>query len=64
MAGNMPAAAIQHGTLQSQRHVLATLETLAASVVQQRLASPAIIVIGEVAQLAQADMTALLATAA
>lgn len=63
MAGNTPAAAIQHGTLHSQRHALATLETLTAGVAQHRIASPAIVVIGEVARLAQVDMNGLLAAA-
>lgn len=65
MARNMPAAAIQHGTSHRQRHVVGTLEHLADLVAQQGLASPAIVVIGEVAGLASIDYSAqLLAVAA
>jgi len=53
MAANMPAIAIQHGTLPTQRHVLATLQTLARDVLQVGLSSPSIVVIGEVARFAE-----------
>ena len=53
MAGAMPAAAIQHGTTQRQRHVIATLVTLADAVRDAELGSPALIVIGRVVDLAR-----------
>lgn len=53
MRADMPAAAIQSGTLETQRQVLATLGTLHAQVSQAQLGSPAIVVVGEVAALAQ-----------
>ena len=53
MRADMPAAAIQSGTLATQRQVIATLATLHAAVTQAGLGSPAILVIGAVAALAQ-----------
>jgi len=53
MPAEMPAAAIQSGTLAGQRQVLATLETLHAAVAAAGLGSPAILVIGEVVALAE-----------
>lgn len=43
-----PAAVVQHATLPQQRHVVATLGTLAAAVAAAGLGSPSIIVVGEV----------------
>jgi len=54
MRADMPAAAVQSGTLAGQRQVLATLDTLHAQVTQAGLGSPAIVVIGEVVALADA----------
>lgn len=50
-----PAAAIASGTLPGQRHVKGTLADLPARVSAEGLASPAIIVIGQVAALAAAS---------
>jgi uroporphyrinogen III methyltransferase/synthase len=47
-----PAAVIEAGTLPTQRTVLATLETLAERVRDERIGSPAITVVGPVASLA------------
>ena len=46
MPGEIPAAAIQWGTLPKQRTVVATLETLAAQAEAQNLTAPVITVIG------------------
>jgi len=43
-----PVAIVQHASLPQQRHALATLATLAATVHEQDLGSPAIIVVGDV----------------
>lgn len=51
MAPATPAAAIQHGTLATQRSVVSTLACLTADVRHSGLASPAILVIGEVVSL-------------
>jgi uroporphyrin-III C-methyltransferase len=48
MRGDMPAAAVQQGTLAAQRQVVATLATLGDAVRRAGLASPAVVVIGEV----------------
>ena len=48
-----PACAIQNGTLASQDEVVATLADLPAAVAKARLASPAILVIGEVVRFAR-----------
>jgi uroporphyrin-III C-methyltransferase len=52
MRDDMPAAVVQQGTLASQRELVATLATLADEVVRAGLGSPAIVVIGEVVNLA------------
>ena len=46
MTGDMPAAAIQWGTLPRQRTVVATLRTLPAKAEEQNLTAPVIVVIG------------------
>jgi uroporphyrin-III C-methyltransferase len=48
-----PACAVQNGTLASQDEVVATLADLPAAVGKARLASPAILVIGEVVRFAR-----------
>lgn len=57
LAGGMdretPAAAIQWGTTGQHRQVLATLATLSAGVSRSGMSSPAVVVIGEVARLAE-----------
>jgi uroporphyrin-III C-methyltransferase len=58
MPGAMPAAAIQHGTTDLQRHVIATLATLADAARGAALGSPALIVIGKVVALAREVETA------
>lgn len=53
LAIDMPAAAIQNGTLPHQRQVVTTLGQLESRVVAEKMASPAIVVIGEVVQFAE-----------
>jgi uroporphyrin-III C-methyltransferase len=53
MADETPAAAIQHGTTLRQRHVIATLATLAVAARDAGLGSPALVVIGRVVGLAR-----------
>jgi uroporphyrin-III C-methyltransferase len=53
MNGSTPAAAIQNATCATQRAVVSTLAYLAQDVASAGLASPAIVVIGEVAGFAQ-----------
>ena len=55
MDSSMPCIAIQHGTLTTERHVMATLGILPMAVKQENLASPAIIVIGDVVRLANSE---------
>ena len=64
LAGDMPAAAIQNGTLQHQRHVACTLRQLPQAVAREGLGSPAIVVIGQVAALAQSAASSGLQAAA
>jgi uroporphyrin-III C-methyltransferase len=52
MAGDMPAAAIQSGTLATQRQVITTLDALTRDVAAAQLTSPAIVVVGDVVRLA------------
>lgn len=51
----MPAAAIQWGTLAKQKQVVSTIDTLLNDVRRANLSSPAIIVIGEVVSLVNLD---------
>ena len=44
----MPAAVIQHASLPQQRHAVTTLGQLQQTIERERLASPSIIVIGDV----------------
>lgn len=52
MDADIHAMAIQHGTLHAERHVIAPLAMLPLAVHQEKLESPAIIVIGDVVRLA------------
>lgn len=52
LPAHTPAAAIQHGTLPLQREVISTLAALPEAVRRSELGSPAIVVIGEVVNLA------------
>jgi uroporphyrin-III C-methyltransferase len=53
MAGETPACAIQDGTLKNQKQVITTLARLAESVAEAKLASPTVIVVGEVVRYAK-----------
>jgi uroporphyrin-III C-methyltransferase len=52
LAADTPAAAISAAHTPRQRHAVATLATLAATVAVEKLASPAILVIGDVVRAA------------
>ncbi|MBR7988816.1 uroporphyrinogen-III C-methyltransferase [Burkholderia cenocepacia] len=52
LPGDTPCAAIENATRAEQRHVLATLDTVVARVGEAGIGSPAIVVIGRVAALA------------
>ena len=52
MAGDMPAAVIERGTLPRQRKVVSTLEKLPQTAQEANIVSPAIIVVGRVCTLA------------
>lgn len=58
MPAHTPAAVIEHGTLPSQRSVIATLETLPRAAARHDLGSPAVVVIGEVVAYAQVAASA------
>ncbi|MBS0507033.1 MAG: uroporphyrinogen-III C-methyltransferase [Proteobacteria bacterium] len=48
LPAHTPAAAIQHASLPQQRHAVTTLGQLQQTIARERLASPSIIVIGDV----------------
>ena len=48
LPGSTPAAIVQQGTLPAQRVVTATLDTLAARAIVERLASPTLVIVGDV----------------
>ena len=48
LPGSTPAAIVQQGTLPAQRVVTATLDTLAAHALAERLASPTLVIVGDV----------------
>jgi uroporphyrinogen III methyltransferase/synthase len=52
MRPDMPAAVLEKGTTADQRRVVATLKTLPLQAKQHKIATPAIIIVGEVAGLA------------
>ena len=54
MSAAMPVAAIQNGTLASQRSVISRLDRVVADVEDAELASPALIVVGKVVEFATA----------
>lgn len=53
MSGKMPAAVLQQGTTAQQRHVAATVGTLAREAREQHIKAPSVIVVGEVCTLSQ-----------
>jgi len=55
MSPAMPACVVQDGTLGTQRQVVGTLATITKDAAAMRIASPALIVIGEVVRFAQAS---------
>jgi uroporphyrin-III C-methyltransferase len=55
MANEMPAAIIQQGTLPEQKQVITTLASLPMAAQQAKMASPALIVVGDVVSLAQSE---------
>ena len=57
MPAATPAAAIQNGTLATQRSVVARLADLAAQVAREGLGSPGVIVVGEVVRFATAQQS-------
>jgi siroheme synthase len=58
-----PAAAIQNGTLPSQKSVVTTLSGLCVAMASAGIGSPAVIVVGEVVRFAQSGQMALAAVA-
>lgn len=52
MAASMPVAVVQNGTLPAQRSVVSRLDQVAADVASAGLASPALVVVGEVVKFA------------
>lgn len=62
-APSTPAAVVQHGTLPTERVVVATLDTLAARVASAGLVPPTLIVVGEVVALAE-ELAPVVRTAA
>jgi uroporphyrin-III C-methyltransferase len=59
LARATPVALIQNATLPTQRSVVSTLSHIVDAVTQGQLGSPAIVVIGAVAALANAEPSAL-----
>ncbi|MEZ0237644.1 MAG: uroporphyrinogen-III C-methyltransferase [Methylophilaceae bacterium] len=55
MANEMPAAIIQQGTLPEQKQVITTLASLPMAAQQEKMASPALIVVGDVVSLARSE---------
>ena len=55
MANEMPAAIIQQGTLPKQKQVITTLASLPMAAQQEKMASPALIVVGDVVSLARSE---------
>jgi uroporphyrin-III C-methyltransferase len=56
MAASMPVAVVQNGTLPAQRSVVSRLDQVAAAVASEGLASPALVVVGEVVKFARSTV--------
>jgi siroheme synthase len=52
MRASMPVAVVQNGTLPTQRSVVSQLDHVVADVAREGLASPALVVVGEVVKFA------------
>lgn len=63
LRSDTPAAAIQNGTLASQKSTVTVLGDLAAAMARSGIGSPAVLVIGEVVRFAQAGQVTLSAVA-
>ncbi len=50
LPGRTPVAVVQRASLPDQRHAVATLDALAATIAREGLASPSVIVVGDVLQ--------------
>jgi uroporphyrin-III C-methyltransferase len=50
LSSDTPVAVIQHVSLSTQRHVVCTLSELHDTVVREHMASPSVIVVGDVLQ--------------
>jgi uroporphyrin-III C-methyltransferase len=57
--GATPVAAIQNGSLPTQKSVVTTLADLPFAITRNNIGSPAVIVVGEVVRLARTEQTAL-----
>lgn len=51
--GNLPIAVIQNGTMASERKAVGTINTILPEVIQNKISTPAIIVVGEVVRYSQ-----------
>lgn len=61
MSASMPVAVVQNGTLPTQKSVVSQLDQIAADVAREGLASPALVVVGEVVKFAKRSQFAALA---
>jgi uroporphyrin-III C-methyltransferase len=61
MSASMPVAVVQNGTLPTQRSVVSQLDQIAADVAREELASPALVVVGEVVKFAKHSQISALA---
>lgn len=50
LPAHTPVAIVQHASLSTQRHAVATLGTLASTIAREELGSPSVIVVGDVLQ--------------
>jgi uroporphyrin-III C-methyltransferase len=56
MSASMPVAVVQNGTLPTQKSVVSQLDQIAADVAREGLASPALVVVGEVVKFARSKV--------
>jgi uroporphyrin-III C-methyltransferase len=63
LARGTPAAAIQNGTLPTQKNLVTTLAALPADMVRSSIGSPAVLVIGEVVRCARTEQAEMAAVA-
>jgi uroporphyrin-III C-methyltransferase len=63
MPASMPVAVVQNGTLSTQRSVVSQLEHIVSDAAREKLASPALVIVGDVVKFASSQQAVEMAQA-